>query len=149
MKLNFTLLLLIMLAAFPLLGQEDWSSPLSSPLSFVGMTLSELIGRFGPPDEVRAVRGAETWQDDVVFVYSAGEFYVYKDRVWQVSLASAYGLSIGDPKPAAFLVLGDDAVDLGNYLFYPLPAGAWPLAMRVTFSDAGVITAIYVYRRDY
>jgi hypothetical protein len=85
----------------------------------------------------------------VVFVYSVGEFYIYRNRVWQISLASAYGLSLGDPKPAALLVLGNDAVDMGSYLFYPLPSGAWPLAMRVTFSDAGIITAIFVYRRDY
>ena len=144
MKLIYkpALLLLFLLAAFPLLAQEE-------PHSFVGMTLSGLIGRFGPPDEVRAARGAEVWQDDVVFVYPAGEFYVYKDRVWQVSLAAAYGLSLGDPKPAALLVLGNEAVDMGNYLFYPLPAAAWPMTMRVIFSDAGIVTAIFVYRSDF
>jgi len=52
-------------------------------LSLVGLRLDELIARFGVPRAVHAVRGAEEWQDDVVFVYSQGDFYIHRDRVWQ------------------------------------------------------------------
>jgi hypothetical protein len=113
------------------------------------MRLEELIGRFGPPQAVYAVRGNEEWQDDVVFVYSEGDFYIAKDRVWQVGLKSVYGLSLGDPKAAALLILGEEARDQGDHALRPFAGGAWPLTLRVNFSNTGLVTAIFLYRSDY
>jgi len=135
----------LLFVAFPLWPQDSGIQP----HSFVGMGLAELIGRFGPPRAVYAARGEESWQDDVVFEYAQGDFYIYRDRVWQVGLASAYGIALGDPKPAALLALGDTAEDRGNYMLLPLPGGGWPLMLRVNFTSAGLASAIFIYRPDF
>ena len=144
-RVPFIPLLLLLLIAFPLWSQDSGVDP----LFFVGMKLEELIGRYGPPRAVYAARGSESWQDDVVFEYDQGDFYIYRDRVWQVGLASAYGIALGDPKPAALLVLGGRAEDRGNYLLFPLPDGGWPLMLRIDFSGTGLVSAIFVYRPDF
>jgi hypothetical protein len=112
------------------------------------MPLAELLNRFGPPRAVYPSRGDEPWQDDVVFEYNEGDFYVFKDRVWQVSVKMAYNIRIGDPKPAALLVLGDDARDLGDYALFSLPPDGWPLTLRINF-NAGTVSAIFIYRPDF
>ena len=118
------------------------------PLSFVGMRLDELFRRLGPPQSVYAARGEERWQDDVVFTYSEGDFYIYRDRVWQIGLKSAYGLRVRDARTVALLVLGNNAHDQGDYMLYSFSGGAWPISLRVNFSE-GVISAIFVYRPDF
>ena len=137
-------LLLLLLIAIPLWPQEE----------LVGMKLADLIGRFGAPKAVLAARGNEPWQDDVVFQYAEGDFYVFKDRVWQVKLASAYGISIGDPKQAAVLVMGNTAEDRGDYLLMPVSSNqssgaSWPLMLRVNLDNAGKVNSIFIYRPDF
>jgi hypothetical protein len=118
-------------------------------ISNIGLRLEDLFLRYGVPNTVHAARGNEHWQDDVVFVYNEWDFYIFRDRVWQIGLKSAYGLKIGDPKAAALLALGDKArVDEGDYLLYPLTGSAWPLSLRVNF-NAGKISGIFVYRTDF
>ena len=117
-------------------------------LSFVGLKLDALVMRFGIPLAVHAVRGEEDWQDDVIFVYDEGDFYIYHDRVWQIGLKSALGMKIGDTKAVALLILGDKAQDEGDYVLSPLPGGGWPVSLRVNTS-AGRISAIYVFRPDF
>jgi len=141
------LLPLLLLAAFPLSPQE--AEQAGDPLFFVGMTLTDLIGRFGTPAAVFAARGNELWQDDVVFRYAGGDFYIYRDRVWQVKLASAFGVSNGDSKTAALAVLGNTAQDRGDYALLPLTGGNWPLMLRVNFNETGFVAAIYIYRPDF
>ena len=116
--------------------------------ALIGLKLDELIKRFGAPYSVYSARGDETWQDDVVFTYPEGDFYIHRDRVWQIGLKSAFGLKIGDPKSAALLALGVEAQDRGTYILCPLPSSAWPLSIRVNCT-MGRIAAIYVYRPDY
>jgi hypothetical protein len=140
--LFFVLMLLISLPLWPQVNSDDG-------LFFVGMTLAELIGRFGAPKTVVAARGNEHWQDDVVFQYSEGDFYVYRDRVWQVRLASAYGISNRDRKAEVLLILGDTADDRGDYVLFPVSGREWPLILRVNFSNSGLVTAIYIYRPDF
>jgi len=140
------LLPLLLLVAFPLLPQEEAAS---DPLSFVGMTLAELIERFGTPAAVFAARGSELWQDDVVFRYAGGDFYIYRDRVWQVKLLSAYGVSNGDTKTAALTALGNSAQNRGDHALLPLTGGNWPLILRVNFNETGLVSAIYIYRPDF
>jgi hypothetical protein len=118
-------------------------------LSFVGMTVAAMLERMGPPRAVNTARGEEPWQDDVVFHYSIGDFYVYGDRVWQVKLASVYGISNGDRKSAALLVLGDAAEDKGEYILSQVTGKDWPLTLRINFNNSGLVSAIYIYRPDF
>ena len=136
-----------MLASAPVWAQMP-QPPQGEPLSFVGMTLNELFERFGPPASVYTARGEEIWQDDVVFVYKEGNFFIYRNRVWQLGLSSLYGIKVGDAKAVALLVLGDEARDEDNYLLHNLSGFGWPLSLRVNLSD-GKVSAIYVYRPDY
>jgi hypothetical protein len=117
--------------------------------SLVGLTLGELYARFGVPSAVYAVRGAEEWQDDVVMTYGQGDFYIYRDRVWQISLKTGYGLKLGDSRPAAVLALGEKARDQGDHFLLSLPGGGWPLELRVNINGSGRVSAIYVYRPDF
>ena len=125
------------------------ADPSNEPFSFVGMRLPELFERFGLPQEVFAVRGNEIWQDDIVFRYPAGDFFIYRDRVWQVRVSSVRGISTGDPKQAVLLVWGSNIEDRGNHLLAPLPGGVWPLMLRFNISNAGLVSDIFIYRPDY
>jgi hypothetical protein len=146
--LRFALLFALSLAAaFPLRAQER-DRFRQEPYSFVGMTLAELLNRFGPPRAVYPSRGDEPWQDDVVFEYNEGDFYIFKDRVWQAGVKAAYNIRVGDPKPAALLALGDEARDMGDYALYSLPQSGWPLTLRINF-NTGTVSAIFIYRPDF
>jgi hypothetical protein len=121
----------------------------TDPASLIGLSLENLLSRFGVPQAVYAARGNEEWQDDVVFVYEGADFYVYKDRVWQIGLKSAYGVKLGDSHPAVSLILGEDAVDFEDYVFLALPSKGWPLAFRVNLDGSGLVSALFVYRPDF
>ena len=142
--------LLFLLLAPLLLSQTTLSAddPNGEPSSFVGMQLEELFARFGLPGRVYAARGEEDWQDDVVFVYGEGDFYIYRDRVWQVGITSIYDIKIGDAKAVALLSLGGNGRDEGDYLVYNIAGYGWPLSLRINF-DGGKVSAMYVYRPDY
>jgi hypothetical protein len=118
------------------------------PASFIGLTLQELITGMGVPQSVYAVRGIEEWQDDVVFVYGTGDFYVFKDRVWQVGIKTALRIRAGDPRAAVLLALGEGAEDRGDYLLYPITGRSWPLTLRCNFDSSGKVTVIFIYRSD-
>jgi hypothetical protein len=123
-------------------GEED-------PVTAVGMTLAMVYARYGIPESVYAVRGAEEWQDDVVFVYNDWDLYIYQDRVWQVGLKSAYGISLGDPGGVVSLVLGDGVEVYRGYMLYPLPSRSWPLHLRIDLDAVGKVGAIFVFRSDF
>jgi NAD/NADP transhydrogenase beta subunit len=142
--LFFSLFILIIT---PLWSQQ--TSAADEQFSFIGMTLAELIERFGIPSSVNAVRGIEDWQDDVVFQYPQGNFYIYRDRVWQVSLTSVYGINNRDRKASVMLILGSTAEDRGDHVIFPVTGKNWPLMMRVNFSSSGLVSAIYIYRPDF
>jgi hypothetical protein len=117
-------------------------------LSLIGMSVSELIENFGAPGAVYASRGVEPWQDDVVFEYSGVDFYIYKDKVWQLSLDAGYGISKGDPRAAVLLVLGEAAEDNEKYILGRLRDTSWPIEWRFNIEN-GRVSAIYLYRMDY
>jgi hypothetical protein len=144
-------LLLFGFLAYPLASQEDSGEAgvVSDPARWIGMDLSALLARFGTPRSVYAVRGREEWQDDVVFVYDHGDFYIFKDRIWQVGLKSAYGVEAGDNRAAALLILGEKTQDLANYLLCPLAGGSWPLALRCNLDEDGKVSMIFIYRSDF
>jgi hypothetical protein len=139
---------LLFFFALPLWSQEQVGVT-ADPFSLVGMKIADIVERFGPPMAVFAVRGNEVWQDDVVFQYTGGDFYIVKDRVWQVKFASALGINSGDPKQAALLVLGAKAQDRGDHLLMPVSGKDWPLMFRVNINNAGRVAAIFIYRPDF
>jgi len=118
-------------------------------LSLVGMMMADLLERFGPPRSVVSERGNEPWQDDVVFQYNGADFYIYRDRIWQVKLASTHGISNGDKKAAVLLTLGSNAVNNEDHALLAINGKNWPLMMRVNFNSSGLVTAIYIYRPDF
>jgi hypothetical protein len=142
---------ILILLAFPLWTQEaaPGAAAIDERLTFVGMRLNDLIERFGAPSAVITSRGNEIWQDDVVFQYAEGDFYIYKDRVWQVKLTSVQGISSGDPKQAVMLILGNSADDRGDHVLSPVTGQNWPLMLRVNFNNTGRVSAIYIYRPDF
>ena len=119
------------------------------PVSFIGLTINELYLALGTPKSVFPARGLEEWQDDVVFVYDKGEFYIYIDRVWQMSLKTVKGISIGDPLGITSLLLGPEAEMHGNSIYYSLNEGAWPMMLRFDFDGSGKVEAIFIYRTDF
>jgi hypothetical protein len=121
----------------------------TDPASLIGLHLENLLSRFGVPQAVYASRGNEEWQDDVVFVYGDADFYVYKDRVWQIGLKSAYGIRLGDSHPVVSLTLGDGALDFEDHVLFTLPSRGWPLTLRVNLDSAGLVSALFVYRSDF
>jgi hypothetical protein len=137
-----------LLFALPQLWAQQGGSRNDEIISNIGLKLEDLFLRYGVPNTVHSARGNEHWQDDVVFVYNEWDFYIYRDRVWQIGLKSGYGIKIGDAKAAALLALADKAKDEGDYLLYPLTGGAWPMSLRVNF-NAGKISGIFVYRTDF
>jgi len=146
------IILFFIFLIFPIYTQER---PLNSGLSndeqhsFIGMMISEVIERYGPPRSVASARGIELWQDDVVFQYTGVDFYIYKDRVWQVKFLTTYGISNGEPKAAVLLTLGEKAQDMGDHLLFQISSNDWPLMLRVNFNDAGRVSVIYLFRSDY
>jgi len=139
-------LLCIGLLCFGISGFAQTES--EDPALIVGLTLSELINRFGVPKQVYAVRGVAAWQDDVVFVYDAGEFFIFGNRVWQIKIRTAYNIKEGDTKAAVTRVFGESR-DYEGYTLYQLPAKAWPMMLRVNWDTSGKVAGIYIYRSDF
>ena len=117
--------------------------------AFIGMTLSDVIDNYGPPRTVAAARGNELWQDDVVFQYTGVDFYIFKDRVWQVKFSKTHDISIGDKKSAVLLTLGEKAEDLEDHVLMAMDSYEWPLMLRVNFNDKENVISIFLYRPDY
>ena len=118
-------------------------------LSYIGMTLAELIERFGTPRNVAVARGIEIWQDDVVFQYADADFYIHRDRVWQAKVSSACGISTRDRKTAVMLALGNTAEDKGDHVLLSIPDRNWPTTLRVNLNNSGQVIAIFIYRSDF
>ena len=145
MRNRFSVLIILLLAALPLWPQ---SGAPADPASYIGLTLTELIARFGIPKSVYASRGLEDWQDDVVFVYNEGEFYIYKDRVWQIGIKEAYLIKAGDPRPAVDLSFGEALFSGSDFTVFTLAGKSWPMYLRFNFDSNGRVAMIFIYRSD-
>jgi hypothetical protein len=127
----------------------------ADPAGLLGFNPAQAIGRFGPPDRVFAVRGAEAWQDDVVFEYNGGySLFLYKDRVWQVGIKEGYkgpvlGFIVGSKAERAASILGSPDLELPGAYEWVLPGEAWPVRLRGVVDAAGSIYELYVYRADF
>jgi hypothetical protein len=133
-------------AESPASGVEELRA---NPSLIIGLTLEGAIARFGVPKSVYPIRGLEVWQDDVVFEYDDRDLYVYKDRVWQVGLKTAYGISLGDRRAVALLALGEGYQNYDDHILFPLPSRGWPMTLRVNINAAGTVSALFVYRSDF
>jgi hypothetical protein len=148
-KLLLQKLFLLLLVCLGGVSFAQTESPLGQdPAALIGVTLTDLIGRFGVPKQVYAVRGVAAWQDDVVFVYDAGEFYIFGNRVWQLMLRSAYNIKDGDNRAAVTRVMGEGR-NFEGYTLFQLPGKAWPVMLRVNWDASGRAAGIYIYRSDF
>jgi len=143
-KAVFFLGCFLLCSGMPVFAQTE---PLE-PAQLIGMTLAELIDNFGVPRQVYAVRGVAAWQDDVVFVYDNGEFFIFGARVWQVKVQSAYNIKEGDTKAAIAKALGDGR-SFEEYTLYQLSGNTWPVILRVNWGGSGKAAGIYIYRSDF
>lgn len=125
------------------------------PAVLLGLNPAQAIERFGPPLSVFAIRGAEAWQDDVVFDYGGGfSLFLFKDRVWQIRVAQPYaspvlGFVVGSSKERAASALGSPALELAGAVEWNLPGEAWPVRLRGIVDETGAIGELYVYRADF
>jgi hypothetical protein len=130
-------------------GVSAFSQSAADPSQLVGMTLESVFSRFGVPKAVYALRGLESWQDDVVFEYEDLDLYIYKDRVWQAGLKEAYGIALGDHRSAAVLALGEGYQNFEDHILFSLPGGGWPLMLRINLNAAGSVSALFIYRSGF
>ncbi|MDR2468008.1 MAG: hypothetical protein LBD22_03515 [Spirochaetaceae bacterium] len=123
-------------------------STVNDLVSLIGITVRDVIVRFGPPSAVYPLRGDVEWQDDVVFEYTGVDFYIFKDSVWQISIKSANGIRIGDAKMAISLVHGTAIEDKGSHVIAPVLNRSWRVNYRYEI-ERGKVAAIYLYRPDF
>ncbi|MDR3300971.1 MAG: hypothetical protein LBT01_00380 [Spirochaetaceae bacterium] len=122
---------------------------IEDPVALIGMSIGDVLAMFGPPRVVYASRGSAEWQDDVVFEYAGIDFYVYRDRVWQVSPSRTDKIRLGDPQLTVVMVYGEAAIDKGSYFITGVPERAWKIEIRYNIDAKGKVSAIYIYRADY
>ena len=155
-----TALCLLVCLAFPLSAQTGSSGAFAivlpaDPAELLGIGPALAIERFGPPAKVFSVRGAEPWQDDVVFDYGGGfSLFLYKDRVWQIRIGESYaapvfGFIVGSAAERAAAILGAPDLELSGAYEWDLPGEAWPVRLRGVVDAAGSIRELYVYRADF
>jgi hypothetical protein len=136
---------LLILCTVSAWGQYDYAN---DPASLVGASLGDLIAMFGAPQSVYATRGPNTWQDDVVFAYGDWEFYIYRDRVWQISLKAVHGIKIGERREVIPLILGNGVQVYEGFTLYAYSNRSWPVSIRFNTDPNGLVTAIFIYRAD-
>jgi len=118
------------------------------------MGLADALSRFGAPARVEVSRGAETWQDDVVFVYGTGaDLYWATDRLWQIRFSpgyagSIYGVFLGDEADKVVSTLGTPYYQDETNLVFRLPFRGYPVRLRVIIAG-GTVKELFVYRADF
>jgi len=124
--------------------------------ALVGLTLPEALARLGAPAQVFCARGAESWQDDVVFYYPAHLYlFWYQDRVWQARVdeehpggfLAATALAMGSSREEVLAALGPPMRELGDSLVYHLEDRGYPVRLRLYFRE-GRLADAYCYRGD-
>jgi len=153
----FALLLFVaaVLSAGPALMADPSRTPDSVPdlASIVGMGLQEAAERFGTPEAVFVLRGAEPWQDDVVFRFASGLYlYWYQNRVWQARLDVHYGgeilqLRMGAERQRVRELLGQPWREEEDVLVYLLEDRGYPVRLRFYF-ERDLLVDVYCYRGD-
>ena len=153
MRNYFFLLPLLLVLVLPLWPQNETGRE-NDPASYIGLNLTELIRQFGPPRSVQTARGLEAWQDDVVFSYGNYDFFIYKDRVWQVGFKTILEMKVGDPYTTISAILNSlpgtsKPERYGDSIFYSLSGRSWPMMLRCDFDRTNILQAIFIYRTDF
>ena len=146
--MKYAAIFLFFLFTFSLNAQErslNTGMSIEEQQALVGMMLSDVIDRFGPPRTVAAARGIELWQDDVVFQYTGVDFYIYRNRVWQIRFNATHGISNGDRKDVVMFNLGDAVIDMNEYVLLPIDGKDWPLMLRINFNSSENVSSIFLY----
>lgn len=123
------------------------------PTVFLGKTLAEVFADRGPPRSVAAIRGPESWQDDVEFAWGDGtRFDWFQDRVWRLEFDGAYkgsvfGLFIGDQADKALSLLGQPHFVAEDGLVWRLPWKGYPVQLRIAVKDSKILD-MAVFRAD-
>jgi len=124
------------------------------PSALLGLSLVDSFARFGAPSSVYALRGDESWQDDVAFVYGTGyTLFMYGDRLWQLRFTKPYagsifGIFIGDASDKALSILGQPYENGPGYLVYRMPFKSYPVRLRLALQDDRIVDA-YLFRADF
>lgn len=136
--------------------KDSYSQKLpDEPATLLGLNPEQAINRFGAPAKVYAVRGAEAWQDDVVFEYNEGfSLFLYMEHVWQIRITESYqypvyGFLPGSTVDRISASIGSPSRDLGDFYEWILPGEAWPVRMRAIKGNKDLIRELYVYRADF
>lgn len=149
-------ILLLLLAATVAVGQAAVAAETAEAVdlpALVGLTLAEALERFGAPEEVLAARGAEPWQDDVVFYYPQHLYlFFYQNRVWQARVDARYegkflAIGMGASRGEVLVVLGAPMKELPESLVYQLEDRGYPVRLRLYFEEDRLVDA-YCFRGD-
>lgn len=154
---NSLLAFCLCLATAALGAQAARSAPRAlpaDPAELLGASPAELFARYGAPDAVYAVRGAEAWQDDVAFDYTDFAAFIFGGRVWQLLIRSSYREPVWGFVPGAELERLQASLGLpepadGGELEWALPFRGWPVRLRVLFGQGGRAEELYLYRADF
>ncbi len=124
--------------------------------ALVGLTLPGALQSFGAPEQVYCARGAESWQDDVVFYYPSHLYlFWYQNRVWQARVDAQHSgdflaspaLAMGSSREEVLAALGAPMRELGDSLVYHLEDRGYPVRLRLYFRE-GRLADAYCYRGD-
>lgn len=126
----------------------------ADPAELLGASPAELFARYGAPDAVYAVRGAEAWQDDVAFDYADFAAFIFGGRVWQLLIRPSYREPVWGFVPGAELERIQASLGLpepadGGEPEWALPFRGWPVRLRVLFGQDGRAKELYLYRADF
>lgn len=126
----------------------------ADPAQVLGYSPAQLLASYGPPARVFAVRGAEPWQDDVVFDYGSFSAFIFMDRVWQLRIGADYPEPMLGFYPSAALErieasLGLPATRGADNYEWILPGRGWPVRLRAVTDEAGSVRELYLYRADF
>ena len=126
----------------------------ADPAELLGASPAELFERYGAPDAVYAVRGAEAWQDDVAFDYTDFAAFIFGGRVWQLLIRPSYGEPVWGFVPGAELERVQAALGLPEpadegALEWALPFRGWPVRLRVLLGRGERAEELYLYRADF
>lgn len=121
---------------------------------WIGMSPGQALEFFGVPDELFVHRGRLPAEDDVVFFRDGIYLFWFENRVWQVradrsSGAVLAGVAIGDTRDKVLRLLGTPLATDSESSFWELRREAYPLRLRVVFSEKDLVDDLYLYRGDF
>jgi len=150
-----------LLSLLTFLSAQATASPDVSPADFdlimlLGYTPELTLVTLGAPARIRAVRGLEAWQDDVVFEYPDLKLalFFWEDRVWQLRADSGFsgslaGQSLVPDYGQLEVIYGRTRAQGPTWQEWAVPGSAWPLRLRMVTDDGDNSVFFYIYRADF